>query len=744
MNKFAEVIVDIPVQKFDKAYDYIIPDNLIDKVKVGMAVKIRFGNRKSSAFITKIKDNTDVEKESLKSIDNLITDEVFFNESDLILYKWISTNYCALLINVIKAAVPTAVFKGNIKKKKIKAVKLNVKQDNIDKYLEKLKKRAPSQYQILDYIKTNNKKHKVKDLLDELDVYRSSVNGLVKKEILKYTEFIEHRSPYKDFDLEMSKELNPTKKQSEVLDIIKQNLLEDSNQTYLLHGVTGSGKTEVYIQLIKEVIKKDKGAILLVPEISLTPVMVKRFYSRFGNEIAVLHSGLSDGERYDEWRKIKTGKSRIVIGARSAIFAPVKNLGIIIIDEEHENSYKQNTHPYYHAREVAQKRAEINNIDLVLGSATPSLESYYKAKEKGYKYLSLPKRIDDKKMPPVDIVNMKEELKKGNTSIFSEYLENGLKETLQKNEQAILFLNRRGYSSFVLCRSCGEVIKCDNCDISMTYHKMNDELVCHYCGNTKKIPKYCPNCSSKYIKDFGIGTERIENEVKKKFPDAEVVRMDYDTTNKKGAHRKILDKIENREIDILIGTQMVAKGHDYPNISLVGVITADTIMNLPDFRSGERTFQLLTQVAGRTGRGNKKGKVVIQTYNPDHYSILAAKEHNYEYFYDKEISLRKILKYPPFKHLINITLVHKYKKKAENTAEKLYNRIKQYKQIEQIIGPSSAPIERIRGEYRFQILLKFDNKMKRKDFIVEFKDKYLTEISTNVKYNIDVDPLSML
>jgi|AntRauTorckE6833_2_1112554.scaffolds.fasta_scaffold00052_10 primosomal protein N' (replication factor Y) len=744
MNNFAEVIVDIPVQKFDKAYDYIIPEDLINEIKIGMAVKIKFGRRKLRAFVIKIKDNTEVEKESLKYIDSIITNEVFFNEKDLKLYRWISDNYCALLINVIKAAVPTAVFKGNIRKKTIKAVILNIDEKNIDNYLDDLKGRAPSQYKVLNYIKDNNKNHKVKDLLDKLKVYRGSINGLVEKEILKYIEFIEHRSPYKDFDLKMAEELKPTKNQKKVLDIIKSNLLKDNHQTYLLHGVTGSGKTEVYIQLIKEVIKKDKGAILLVPEISLTPVMVKRFYSRFGDEIAVLHSGLSAGERYDEWRNIKSGKSKIVIGARSAVFAPVKDLGIIIIDEEHENSYKQNTHPYYHAREVAKKRAEIKSIDLILGSATPSLESYYKSKDKNYKYLSLPKRIDDKNMPPVNIVNMKEELKKGNVSIFSEYLADSLENTLKKGQQAILFLNRRGYSSFVLCRSCGEVIKCDNCDISMTYHQNKDELVCHYCGNTKKIPKYCPNCSSKYIKDFGVGTEKIEKEVKKKFPNAKVARMDYDTTTKKGAHRKILDKIENQEIDILIGTQMVAKGHDYPNISLVGVITADTIMNLPDFRSAERTFQLLTQVAGRTGRGTKKGKVVIQTYNPEHYSILAAKDHNYEYFYKKEISLRKILKYPPFKELINITLAHQYKKKAENSAKKLYNSIKEYKQIEKIIGPSSAPIERIRGEYRVQVLLKFDTIKDRTDFISEFKDKYLTDITTNVKYNIDVDPLSML
>ncbi|HKL12701.1 MAG TPA: primosomal protein N' [Halanaerobiales bacterium] len=744
MNKFAEVIVDLPVHKFDKVYDYIIPTALEGKLKVGMAVKVRFGKRKVRAFILNIKTETEVEKDILKEIDSLISQEVFFDRSDLKLYKWISKYYCALLISVIKAAVPTAVFKGTISKKTVKKVKLKIAVKHINKELEKLKSRAPSQFKVLNYFKKNTKKEiKLNKLIRDLDVYIGAVHKLVDKDILEYNESVKRRIPYKDFEKSMVEELEPTATQKEVLNTINKNLFEDNSNTYLLHGVTGSGKTEVYMQLIKEVLNKDKGAILLVPEISLTPLMVKRFYSRFGEEIAVLHSALSTGERYDEWRNIKNGKARIVIGARSAIFAPVKNLGIIIIDEEHENSYKQGNHPYYHAREVAKKRAEINNIDLILGSATPSLESYYKAKEKNYKYLSLPQRIDNKKMPPVEIIDMTEELKQGNPSIFSNKLETSLKQTLNKGEQALLFLNRRGYSSFVLCRSCGEVIRCENCDISMTYHRNKNKLICHYCGATKDIPKYCPNCSSKYIKDFGIGTERIENEVKKLLPKADVARMDQDTTTRKGSHRKILSKLENNEIDILIGTQMVAKGHDYPNISFVGVITADTIMNLPDFRSSERTFQLLTQVAGRTGRGKKKGTVAIQTYNPEHYSVLAAKEHDYEYFYNKEIVLRKALKYPPFINLVNITITHKNKNKAEKAAKKLYNHIKDYR-IKKIVGPSPAPIERIRGRYRVQLLLKFNEINNRTNVLIRIKENYLKKVSMNVKYNIDVDPISML
>ncbi len=744
MNKFAEVIVDIPVPKFDKAYDYIIPNKMIDKLKVGMAVKVKFGKRTLRAFVLNIKNKSDLTPDELKEIETLVTDQIFFDKNDLKLYRWISEYYCALLISVIKTAVPTAVFKGKTSKKIIQAVKLKIEKNNVKDKLKELKKRAPSQYQVLEYFKDNPEQEiEIKKLIDHLDVYRGAVSSLVEKGYLEYTDSVKRRIPYKDYDQSLKKELTPTPAQKEVLNTLNKSIFNKDSNTFLLHGVTGSGKTEVYMQIIKKVLAKDKGAILLVPEISLTPLMVKRFYSRFGENIAVLHSALSTGERYDEWRNIKRGKAKIVIGARSAIFAPVQNLGVIIIDEEHENSYKQGNHPFYHARRVAQKRAELNQVDLILGSATPSLESYYNAKDGNYKYLSLPARIDNKEMPPVEIIDMTEELKKGNPSIFSSTLENNLKETLKNGEQAILFLNRRGYASFVLCRSCGEVIKCDNCDISMTYHHDKDKLICHYCGAARKVPKYCPNCSSKYIKDFGIGTERIEKEVKKLFPEAVVARMDHDTTTKKGSHRKILNKLENNEIDILIGTQMVAKGHDYPNISLVGVITADTIMNLPDFRSSERTFQLMTQVAGRTGRGKKQGKVAIQTYNPEHYSILAAKEHDYDYFYEQEIILRKALKYPPFTNLVNITVVHQKKNKAEKAAKKLYNHLKGYK-INKMVGPSPAPIERIRGRYRVQLLLKFSDIADRTNVLNKLKEEFLKNMSMNVKYNIDVDPISML
>ncbi|MCF8008908.1 MAG: primosomal protein N' [Halanaerobiales bacterium] len=745
MSKYAEVIVDIPVRKFNKPYDYIIPDNLLGKVDIGTAVIVGFGNRKLRGFVINLKDKTELQPEQIKEVKKLISPSPFFSQKDLKLYRWISKYYCALLIDVLKAAVPTAVFKGKIRKKVVKMVELNIKKTDINKYLVQLKNKAPSQYKVLKYFKEDPSQIVLlNNLIKEVDVYRGSIDALEKKEILKKSEQIKRRIPYKDFDQKLIKDLDPSKEQQRALDIIKKDLFNKKSKTYLLHGVTGSGKTEIYIQLIRKVINKDRSAILLVPEISLTPVMVKRFYSRFGEKIAILHSGLSTGEKYDEWRSIKKGKAKIVIGARSAIFAPVKNLGIIIIDEEHENSYKQNNSPYYHAREVAKKRANLNNIDLILGTATPSLESYHQAVTKEYVYLSLPNRIDNKVMPPVKIIDMKEELKEGNPSIFSRFLQKKLKEALKKNEQAILFLNRRGYSSFVMCRSCGHVIRCDNCDISMTYHKKEDKLICHYCGQSKEVFKNCPNCNSRYIKDFGVGTERIENEMKELLPQARVIRMDMDTTIKKGSHRRILKKLENKEIDILIGTQMVAKGHDYPNISFVGVITADTIMNLPDFRSSERTFQLLTQVAGRTGRGEKDGIVAIQTYNPDHYSVLAAKEHDYQYFYQKEIELRKVLKYPPFTYLINIITLDKDKAKAKSALYDLDRYVKNTKIKMEIIGPSPAPIEKIRNNYRFQLLLKFNKIETRIKALNKIKSEYLTDPKYNVKYNIDVDPISML
>jgi primosomal protein N' (replication factor Y) (superfamily II helicase) len=482
-----------------------------------------------------------------------------------------------------------------------------------------------------------------------------------------------------------------------------------------------------------------------VPEISLTPMMVKRFYSRFGDKIAILHSSLSLGERYDEWRRIKAGEAKIAIGARSAIFAPVVNTGLIIIDEEHENTYKQGEYPYYHAREIAIKRGELLNIPVILGSATPSLESYYQASIGNYIYLSLPDRVNKDKLPLVSIVDMRKELKEGNFSIFSTLLQRAIENALKNKEQVLLFLNRRGYANFVLCRECGHVIKCKNCDISLTYHAAEGKILrCHYCDYTQSIPDYCPACGSKYLREFGIGTERVVEEVKKFFPNASVDRMDVDTTSRKGSHSRILKKIESGETDILVGTQMIAKGHDYPNISVVGVITADTILNLPDFRSAERTFQLLTQVAGRTGRGEKAGRVFIQTYTPDHYSIKAASMHDYKAFYDNEIQLRKKIMYPPYTYLLNIIINGYDEDIVIKVASNLGLYLGKYSNyIFELLGPSPASIKKLKGKYRWQVILKFKDK-KNRAIILDKMEGFINKQNKDIFFNIDVDPLKVL
>ncbi|MGM0410167.1 MAG: primosomal protein N', partial [Bacillota bacterium] len=673
MANYAKVVVDIPLKDKDKTFDYKIPKNLNNKLKIGNLVLVPFGKRVIKAFVIEFSDTLDINENKLKKIKKIDKNEVFFNEKELKLYKWMADYYSLNLISIIKAAIPGGIISGRVNKKKNKYIKLAISEKKVKEEINNLANKAPKQKEVLEYLLENNEVNLNKSrLAKKANTYPGTVNRLLEKGILEEKEKTEIRRPYLEKKAKEKNAFEANSYQKKAINTIKSYLNKNNkSQTFLLHGVTGSGKTEVYLQLVEKLIKEDKGAIILVPEISLAPVMVRRFYSRFGDEIAVLHSNLSAGERYDEWRRLKKGKAKIAIGARSAIFAPVRNLSLIIIDEEHENSYKQSSYPYYHAREVAVKRANIYKIPLVLGSATPSLKSYYLASKNYFKYLSLPERINKKKMPEVDIVDMREEMKEGNLSIFSAKLKTNIKKALNNDEQALLFLNRRGYSNFVLCRECGHVIRCQNCDISLTYHEKDDLLKCHYCDFSRKIPKFCPECGSKYIKKFGIGTEKLEEEVKNIFPEAEVDRMDVDTTQSKGSHRKILKKLEEEKTDILLGTQMITKGHDYPNISVVGVITADTILNLPDFRSSERTFQLITQVAGRAGRGKKKGKVIVQTYTPNHYSIKAAQNHDYEDFYKQEIKLRKQLNYPPFSKLVNIIIESKNNNKVINASNKL-------------------------------------------------------------------------
>ncbi|HSH34844.1 primosomal protein N' [Schnuerera sp.] len=529
---------------------------------------------------------------------------------------------------------------------------------------------------------------------------------------------------------------------------------KDKTNKFLIHGVTGSGKTEIYLQLVEEMINSGKESIVLVPEIALTPQTISRFVGRFGDNVAVLHSRLSFGERFDQWRKIKEGKVQIAVGARSAIFAPFNNLGLIIIDEEHESTYKSSMNPKYNAIEVAEKRCEQEGAFLVNGSATPSIESYYRSKNGELKLLSLKKRINEKKMPDVKIVDMREELSSGNMSIFSRELHQAIDDNLKAGKQTILFLNRRGYSTFVSCRQCGYVVKCNECSISMTYHLEENKLKCHYCGLAINPPKVCPVCKSKYIKYFGIGTEKVEEFTKNIFPKAVVKRMDMDTTSKKGSHEYILDKMKNNKIDILIGTQMVAKGLDFENVTLVGIIAADTSLNLPDFRSPERTFQLITQVAGRAGRGAFDGKVVVQTYSPEHYSIQCAKEHNYLDFYNKEIVLRKEFNYPPFINLISIVVYGENNKYIEMKAKEIYGLLvknMKSKDLEEVAenttGPFPAPLEKIKKNYRYQIIIKSKDKhMKKLKKIIEWVcilNKNKINLS-GVKFNIDINPNSIL
>ena len=529
--------------------------------------------------------------------------------------------------------------------------------------------------------------------------------------------------------------------------------------TVLLHGVTGSGKTEVYMQAMADVLKNGKSVIVLVPEISLTPQTASRFVGRFGDRVALLHSRLSDGERYDQWHRIQKGEADIVIGPRSAIFAPVQKLGMLIIDEEHSDSYKSDTAPRYHAREVAQKRSELANCLVLLGSATPSLESFHRTRNGSYRLLNLPDRVFDRKMPDVHVVDMRNELKKGNRTIFSELLRSSIEERLVRREQIILFLNRRGHSTYVFCRTCGYVERCDNCSISLTYHRETQQLVCHHCGSKRPTQQACPQCSSDAIRFFGAGTEAVEQEVHKSYPKARVKRFDADSTARKNAHQQILAEFEQQKIDILIGTQMVSKGLDFPNVTLVGVIAADTALNLPDFRASEQTFSLLTQVAGRSGRADLEGIVVIQTYMPEHYSIEAAQKHDYLDFYAQEVVARGALRYPPFAHVATLLLRGKDEQAVIEASHVARDQLEIWQTDQEhasqaskaegtsveILGPAPAPLSKIEGKFRWHLLLRSTDPKKIGQLFKRFTDEPPTIIKSKaIEFVIDIDPTSTL
>ena len=601
-------------------------------------------------------------------------------------------------------------------------------------------KNSAGYLEIIEFIKNNSGKYNKSELIKNYNISQYKLNKLIQEGLLKIEEEVVFR--YNKRTYKEDKEKILTEEQINAL-----NEIENSEQDiFLLKGVTGSGKTEIYMRLVEKTLSEGKSAIVLVPEISLTPQMIERFKGRFGSEVALFHSKLSDGERFDEWFRVKEGKAKLIVGARSAIFLPAKDLGLIIIDEEHENTYKSEQNPKYQTKEVAEYLSRKKKCKVVLGSATPTIESYYRALTGEIELVELNNRIDGSKMPQMELVDMREELRNGNKSLFSRKLYFSIKEKLEKREQIILFLNRRGFSSFVSCRSCGYVFKCEDCDISMTYHK-NGFLVCHYCGKTKREPNKCPKCDSRYVKFFGAGTERVEEEVKKYFKNARVLRMDVDTTRTKDSHEKIYRSFKDGEADILIGTQMISKGLDFPNVTLVGVIAADMSINIPDYRSAEKSFQIITQVAGRAGRGSKEGNVIVQTYTPEHYSLQYASHYDYEGFYDEEFTIRAKMGYPPFGKLLLINAQGKnedlLKQYMKILAGKIENAVKDEDGVE-ILGPIPCIISKIKENFRWQILIKGEFSLSFAKSIKDILYEKENNVYNDIRVSIDINPNNLI
>ena len=721
---YASVIIEYGAKAVDREFTYIIPIRMRGNIKVGHRVIVPFNNRDIEGFVLHISDRYSGEYK-LNEIKKICDSEPILNEEMLFLGEKIQRSILCSKISIYQAMLPKALkasYGTNIGIKKKRYISLNVSYEEANKFLNECK--YYKQVSIIENLITNDK--------IPVDVLSSSINTLLKKGIIK-EEFYEI-DRYQSHTIGKYKVVKLNESQQKVVD----SVMLDKHDTYLLYGVTGSGKTEVYMELIDKVLRKGKTAIMLVPEISLTPQIVSRFVTRFGTQVAILHSGLSDYERYDEYRKIVNGKVKIVVGARSAIFAPLKNIGIIVIDEEHTATYKQDTNPRYHARDVALMRGEYHMAPVILGSATPTLESFARAKKGVYKLLTLTERAGGGKLPKVMIVDMKDEVKKGNF-ILSRLLISKIQEKLNKHEQVILLLNRRGYSSILTCRDCGNVIKCPNCDITLTYHKTSNSNRCHYCNYSMKNVKECPVCGSNNIKDYGLGTEKLEEELNKIF-EARVVRMDMDTTSKRGMHEKIIEDFGNYKYDILLGTQMIAKGLDFPLVTLVGVINADSSLNLPDFRSAEVTFQLLSQVSGRAGRSEAEGEVVIQTYNPNNYSIVFAKEHDYLKFYHEEMEIRKTLNYPPYFYITLVNISSRDYELGFSEANKIGGYLrKNLSSTTNVLGPTIANVFKINNVYHYQCIIKYKYDEKLNSVLSKLDEIY--KINTKVDISIDINPI---
>lgn len=795
----AEVIVDVSTYHVDRPFDYQVPVEWISVIELGSRVKVPFGPRNVLGFVVGLKQETDVPLNKLKAINQILDMEPVLTEEMLRMARWLKNDTICYEIDALQVMLPSALrakyekmiklqqgqqlplevqaifgkrqranFKeferagllpllkqlvadnivtienvvkqqGNVKE--IRMVQITADPQLIERALEQ-SSRAVKQRLLLQWMCQHlGEVFTPQQICDEAGVSISVLEAVIDKGAAQFIQEEVFRDPFTK-EVSRTQALQLTDEQQVALQAITTAMDQQMAQTFLLHGVTGSGKTEVYLQAIQKVLEEGKEAIMLVPEISLTPQMTERFRSRFGEMVAVMHSGLSVGEKYDEWRKIQQGKVKVVVGARSAIFAPFTNIGLIILDEEHESTYKQEDSPRYHARDVAIWRSEFYKCPIILGSATPALESFARAKKGVYKLLSLKHRALHQALPTVFIADMREELRQGNRSMFSQSLIEAIRLRLEKKEQMVLFLNRRGYSSFVLCRDCGTVVQCPNCDISLTYHRTTEKLKCHYCGYEEHVPQICPQCQSDHIRYFGTGTQKVEEELYKLFPEARVLRMDVDTTKHKGAHEEILETFGAGQADILLGTQMIAKGLDFPNITLVGVLSADTSLHLPDYRAAERTFQLLTQVSGRAGRHDKLGEVIIQTYTPEHYAIELAKSQEYEPFYEREMFLRRRSNYPPYYFVALIQLSHEDVMMAAEYAGRVADWLRgNLSNQVAIIGPTTASIARLQNRYRYQCLIKYKIEPNLIPVLQRLLAMYRAEwIKQGILMTVDLDP----
>lgn len=745
MALYANIIIDISHEKLDRTFQYKVPEHLQKDLEVGMQVEVPFGNgnRRNTGYIVELTDTPEYEVSRLKEIAGVVRESIPIESQLIALAGWMRKNYGATMNQALKTVLP---IKQKTREKKQRMVRLILNREKAEEWLAIFeKKHNTARARLLSNL-MDQSPLPYEMVTKKLHMTAAVIRKMEEMEILTVEEKRAYRSPLGEMKQD-KKQFFLNEGQKNVVEHVWNDFSKGQRHTYLLFGVTGSGKTAVYIELIDKVVNSGRQAIVLIPEIALTYQTVLRFYQRFGERVSILNSKMSAGERYDQFERAKNGELDVMIGPRSALFTPFSKLGMIIIDEEHETSYKSETMPRYHARETAIARAKMAGASVLLGSATPSIESFYHAKKGDYVLLELEKRIEEKPLPECYTVDLREELRQGNRSILSDKLQKLMEQRLNDHQQIMLFLNRRGLAGFVSCRACGHVMKCPHCDVSLSQHN-NGRLVCHYCGYTEKTPKTCPECGSKYVGGFRAGTQKIEEIVKKRFPEARVLRMDFDTTRNKDSYEKILSSFSNQEADVLIGTQMIVKGHDFPNVTLVGVLAADLSLHVSDFHGPERTFQLLTQAAGRAGRGDLPGEVVIQTYSPGHYVIELAAKQDYERFYEEELAYRSLVHYPPCGHMLVMMTASADEMTALLCMELLAKKIQQAQEMGklkgvQMIGPADAVVAKLKDVYRRVLYFKhqeYQVLVQIKDVLEQFINRHRE--FRNVAVQFDFDPMS--